>query len=174
MIAARRQKGFMLIEIVIALSVLVVVLTIAFNLMQLTFKLQNIGLSQASALQNQTLIMQRINQQVSIYGRTVSIQTGESDRLIVNDVAGNRLVAFYTGNETEGEGTAVLYMSIQMPPEAAGANQLSDPNNVAVTGFKAYKLDAKRIKVTLSLHEKTSGRTFEFVELITLLNGEVL
>lgn len=164
----------MLIEIVIALSVLIVVLTVAFNLMKLTFKLQDIGLAQANALQNQTLIMQRINQQVAIYAQAASIQSGESDRLVVNDLAGNRIVAFYAARSTDEDGTSVLYMSIQTPPEAAGANQLSDPNNVSVTGFKVHKIDNKRVKVILTLQEKTSGKTFEFVELITMINGEVL
>lgn len=168
-----RARGFLLIEVVVGVGILIIVLGIVFQLLRPVAKLQELGVSRTHLLQNQTLVMQRISQQVAVYTRAASIQTGSSDRLMLTDVAGNRLVSFYQANETES-GTAVLYMSTQVPPAAAGSNQLTDPYNVTVVKFKVYKLNNKKIRVELELREKSTGKTAVFSEVIELLNGEVL
>lgn len=161
-----------MLELIIGVGVLIVVLGMAFNLLQPVSKLQELSRTRANLLQNQTLAMQRISQQLSIYARTVSIQIGGSDRLTINDVAGNKIIAFYQANATEG--VSVLYMSTQVPPDAAGANQLTDPYNVEVLSFKVDKLDSKKLRINLSLREKNSGRIADFSEVVQLINGEVL
>lgn len=167
-----RQRGFVLVEIVLTVGVLIVVLGLALQLLRLSFNLQAQSTARANLVQNQTLVMQRISQQVAIYSRTALIQSGSSDRLLLNDVAGNRLITFY--QSTEPDGTAVLYMSTQIPPNMAGVNQLTDPHNVEVLNFKVYKLDGRRLRLTISLREKASGKIAEFSEVVSLLNGEVL
>lgn len=172
MMAMKRHKGFMLIEILIAFSVLIVVLALAFDVMKITFKLQAIGLARSNLAQNQTVIMQRISQQAAIYSRTAAIQSGESDKLVLNDVAGNRIVSFYKA--TEAGGTDTMYMSTQIPPNSAVGNQLSDPYNVEVVRFKVYKLSSTKLKMILYMKDKASGVESELVELVTMINGEVL
>lgn len=166
------QRGFLLLELVLGVAVLLIVLAVVFNLFKPAMRLQMMASTQVNLLQNQTLVMQRISQQVAVYTRTATIEAGSSDRLVLNDVSGNKIISFYQGHEAGG--VSVLYISTQIPPEVAGNNQLTDPNNVEVLHFKAYKMDTRKLKVELSLRDKNNEKEAVFTEIIYLLNGEVL
>lgn len=167
---SRNERGFLLLEVLLAMAVMITALVIFFNLFKPVIRLQTMAGARANLTENQIVVMQHIVQQVNWYSSKVMVT---SERLTCYDVSGNRLIAFYRAQESAA-GVGVLYINTTVGADLPGVNQLTDPYNVNVEEFKVYKINNKIIFLTMQLRDIKTNTVKQHTEYVTIYNGEVL
>ncbi len=164
----KSQKGFLLLELLLAVATGLVVLTVMFHALSMTLRLQEAGESRSNMSQNAQVALQRMEQQLLLNARTISFH---SEYLHTVDVSGNREVGFSRSVNTEGVG--VLYIVVKNGMELPGVNQLTDPSNVDVRYFNVSVVDGF-LKIEVGLRDLRTGRQAEYSAYVRPSNGRII
>ena len=163
------MRGFLLIELLVAIATAMVILTILFYSLDGVMKLQSLTESRVNLSQNSMVAMQLVSKQLTLNTRVATIEDGY---LKTKDVAGNKEVSFM--RQVNENGIGILYVVTKNANDLPGVNQLSDPNNVDVVSFGVVPISDDLLKITITLKDLKTSRQAEYLEYVRMYNGKVL
>lgn len=161
-----------MLEVLLATLLLGIIITIFLKSMHLTIHLQQKSIARINVAENQRLVFQKVRQQLAFYSKQVKILPEvDGDRLIITDVAENRQVSYYLHKDAQKQ---VIYQEVRVQENQPGINQLTDPYNVEVLEFKAEKISADKLRLTIVIQDREKRELETCSEYLTLLNGVAL
>ena len=162
------MRGFLLIELLVAIATAMVILTILFYSLDGVMKLQTATESRVNLSQNTIVAMQIVSKQLALNTRVATIEDGY---LKTKDVAGNKEVSF--ARQVNENGIGILYIVTKNANDLPGVNQLSDPNNVDVASLDIMVIRDDLLKITITLRDLKTSRQEEYSEYVRMYNGKV-